>query len=210
MPARNTGFAPRSALFAAASLLFLSLAAPDTHAMGTPPSPPEPKEPSASPASAPSAPDSAAQAAELRARAEGHYKKGWKESESAKADLKAKKPKDAAKKFARALKHFDEAVKLDPAYFEAWNMVGFCSRKTGDLKRAFDAYDKALAIRPDYDEAHEYLGEAYLMSGDVAKAKEQLAWLKEKQSAEAAELEEAIEAAEKGGAAEHAGHGDDD
>jgi len=177
--------------------------------MGTPASPPPPKEATATPASSQAPPDSAAQAAELRARAEGYYRKGWKQSEDAKADLKAGKSKDAEKKFAKALKQFDEATKLDAAYFEAWNMVGFCSRKTGDLKRAFDAYDKALTLKPDYDEAHEYLGEAYLMKGDVAKAKEQLAWLQEHKSDEAAELQESIDAVEKGKPAEHAGHDDD-
>ena len=80
-------------------------------------------------------------------------------------------------------------------------MVGFCARKSGDLKRAFDAYQKCLAIEPEYAEAHEYLGEAYLMSGDLAKAKEQLAWLRSRKSDEADELGEKVEAYEKGGSA---------
>lgn len=170
------------------------LAVSQVRAAGTPPP--------ATPTSA--TPDSASAAAAARQRAEALYRKAYKESEEAKAQ-QAKKPKDAAKKFAKALQRFDEATRLDPSYFEAWNMVGFCARKTGDLKRAFAAYDRALALRPDYEEAHEYLGEAYLASGDLAKAKEQLAWLEEKKSSEAEELREAIEAAEKG-APEHAGH----
>lgn len=145
----------------------------------------------------PSAVDPAADDARARARAKALYKKAYEETERAKADLLAKKDKEAAKRFGKALKQFDEATRLDPANYEAWNMVGFCARKTGDLKRAFAAYEKALAINPDYDEAHEYLGEAWLLSGDIAKAREELAWLKGKQSEEAAELEEAIEAAEK-------------
>lgn len=201
MPARKSLYVPRLALMTAALLAASSFAAARVDAFGS--SPKAAKAPA-------TAADSAAATAKARASAEALYKKGWDESEAAKADLANKKTKDANKKFAKALKHYDEATKLDPAYFEAWNMVGFCSRKTGDLKRSFAAYDKALALKPDYDEAHEYLGEAYLMSGDIAKAKEQLAWLKEKQSPEAAELEEAIEAAEKGQPAEHAGHGDND
>jgi Tfp pilus assembly protein PilF len=75
-------------------------------------------------------------------------------------------------------------------------MLGYCARKTGDLKRAFDAYQKCLTINPEYEEAHEYLGEAYVMAGNLAKAKEQLAWLKSRKSEEAEELEEAIAKAE--------------
>jgi len=202
-----------SARLASVAALFLFALStgpvPGSRAAGTPP-PKDPAPPPSTPASAPAPPDTAAALAETKARAQGYYKKGWKDSEAAKAALKAKKDKDAAKKFAKALKSFEEAVKLDPANYEAWNMVGFCSRKTGDLKKAFAAYEQALTLNPDYEEAHEYLGEAYLMSGDIAKAKEQLAWLKEKKSEEAAELQESIDAAEKGGSGERAGHHDDD
>ena len=77
-------------------------------------------------------------------------------------------------------------------------MVGYCSRKSGDLKRAFEAYAKCIEIEPEYAPAHEYLGEAYLMSGDVAKAKAQLLWLVARKAAgEVATLTQSIEAYEK-------------
>ena len=177
----------------ALALVTASAGAPSAWAAPTPPK-------SSAPASTP-ADDSAAEAARARARAKTLYGKAYEETERAKADLLAKKDKDATKRFSKALKQFDEATRLDPDYFEAWNMVGYCARKTGDLKRAFAAYEKSLAINPDYEEAHEYLGEAWLLSGDIAKAREQLDWLKEKQSEEAAELEASIEAAEKAKAA---------
>jgi tetratricopeptide (TPR) repeat protein len=202
MTARKSLSLLRLAPFAAVFLIGGPLAAAPALAFGTAPSSKPAK------VSTPASPeDSAAMAAKTRASAEALYKRAWEDSEAGKADLKKNKPKDANKKFAKALKRYDEATRLDPTYFEAWNMVGYCSRLTGDLKRSFAAYDKALQLKPDFDEAHEYLGEAYLMSGDIAKAKEQLAWLKEKQSAEAAELEEAIEAAEKGQPADQAGKG---
>jgi tetratricopeptide (TPR) repeat protein len=69
-------------------------------------------------------------------------------------------------------------------------------RKTGDLKRAFAAYQTCLSINPEYEEAHEYLGEAYVQSGDLPKAKQQLAWLRSRDSDEANELEESIDKAE--------------
>ena len=136
-------------------------------------------------------------AAETRALAEQEYKKGYKDSEDA-TKLKQKgKTAESTEKFGKALKHFEEAIRLYEPYAEAWNMVGYCSRNVGDLHRAFDAYDRSLAIRPDYEEAHEYVGEAYLMAGNIEKAKEQLAWLTAKKSDEAKVLAEAIDAAEK-------------
>ena len=136
-----------------------------------------------------------------RAQAEKQYAKGFEEAEEAKKELAAGKADSAKKKFGKALKKFDEATKLDPGYYQAWNMVGYCARKTGDMKRAFAAYEKCLAIEPDYAEAHEYLGEAYVMVGDIAKAKEQLHWLRSRNSDEAEELAEKIEAASPGSAA---------
>ena len=192
----------RSSWAAVALLAAATLAAPPVQAAGTPPSPPPPSEPPAMPAAAPDQPpDSATVAKENRAHAEDLYRKGYKEAQDAQKALDAKKDKDAKKKFAKALQRFQDAVKLDPSYFEAWNMAGFCSRKSGDVKAAFDYYDKALALRPDYEEAHEYLGEAYLQSGDVPKAKEQLQWLQDHKSTQAATLEASIATAEKGGSA---------
>ena len=189
----------RAALFATPLLaaLALALVAPPAESSGTP-SPPKdrPIKPEAAPAGQP--PDSAAINAEaraFRARAEEAYAKGYAEAQEAKALQKAGKEKDAKKKFGKALGKFQGIVESHPDYYEAWNMLGFCARKTGDLKRAFSAYEKCLAINPEYEEAHEYLGEAYLMAGNPAKAKEQLAWLKSRNSEEAEELEEAIEAA---------------
>ena len=140
----------------------------------------------------------AAPASNERRRAEALYAKGYEESRRA-ADLEASgKAKEARKEYERALGRFDEAVRLDERYFEAWNMLGYCARKTGDLRRSFDAYDRCLALRPDYEPAHEYRGEGYLQNGEIEKAKGELQWLRERKSAQADLLEAAIEAAEKG------------
>ena len=131
----------------------------------------------------------------VRAEAESHYRKGYEEVEKAKKALGKGKAEDAKKKFGKALGKFEYATELDPNYYQAWNMVGYCARQQGDLKRAFAAYSKCLALEPEYEEAHEYLGEAYVMSGEIAKAKEQLAWLRSRDSKEAAELAARIDAA---------------
>jgi tetratricopeptide (TPR) repeat protein len=194
MPARPIT-RPAPALLAALLLAF-ALAPATSRAAGTPP----PKSnPSGSAEELPEAPDTsgtAASASQARADAEKQYRDGYSLAEDANHDLAASKEKDAQKKFGKALKKFQHAADLDPKYYEAWNMVGYCSRQTGDLKRAFAAYDKCLEIKPDYEEAHEYLGEAYLKMGDLAKAKEQLAWLKSRGSKEAGELSEKIAQAE--------------
>ena len=173
----------------------ISLAlAPGVYAAGSAPPPPKPPQQSEM---MPAATHEAADSAAGRAQAEKAYAKGWEISEEAKKELAGGKMDSAKKRFGKALKKFSEATDNDPTYYQAWNMVGFCSRKSGDLKRAFAAYEKCLEIQPEYEAAHEYLGEAYLMSGDRAKAKEQLAWLVGHKSKEAGELATKIEASEK-------------
>ena len=188
----------RSAL--AGSVLALFALAPLALGSGSAPSPPPRQEPppsEASPAGFGKSADSTVVPG--RADAEKSYAKGWEISEDAKKDLAAGKADSAKKKFGKALKKFKDAVDTDPAYFEAWNMVGFCSRKSGDLKRSFEAYEKCLLIQPEYAQAHEYLGEAYLMSGDLAKAKEQLLWLVSRKSEQAGELATKIDEFQKNG-----------
>jgi len=153
----------------------------------------------ASPAAAHEAttPEESEEVAQQRALAEGEYKKGYKDAEKAKKFLKEENAAEAAKHFGKALKRFEEAVRLYEPYADAWNMIGFCSRQVGDLKRAFDAYDRALAIDPEHEEAHEYVGEAYVKVSNFGKAREHLEWLRAHGSDEAEELAEVIEQAER-------------
>jgi Flp pilus assembly protein TadD len=77
--------------------------------------------------------------------------------------------------YAAAIPHLQRAVKQNPEDANAYNLLGFSQRKTGNLDAAFAAYGRALAIDPAHRQAREYLGEAYLQAGDLAKAQEQLA-----------------------------------
>jgi tetratricopeptide (TPR) repeat protein len=61
---------------------------------------------------------------------------------------------------------------------DAWNYLGFCSRKLGKKEDALGYYQKALAINPKHKGAHEYLGELYLQMDDLPKAEAELATLK--------------------------------
>lgn len=78
----------------------------------------------------------------------------------------------AKKYYTDARARFDEATQADPKLAQAWNGLGYTSRKLGDYKSSLAAYDKALEIRPGYPEATEYRGEAYLGLGRLEDAKQ--------------------------------------
>jgi tetratricopeptide (TPR) repeat protein len=102
--------------------------------------------------------------------------------------------KDAAlKRYRRALERSRHAVELDSTYHEAWNLVGFTSRKLGDYPASFAAYQVALRLKPDFALAREYYGEGLLETGDLAGARGQLVALRTCGTPELiAELETAI------------------
>ncbi|HUG73779.1 MAG TPA: tetratricopeptide repeat protein [Steroidobacteraceae bacterium] len=79
--------------------------------------------------------------------------------------------------FVRARENFRKAVAADPDMKEAWNMLGFTSRKLGEYEESLKAYDKALALAPSYPEAIEYRGELFLLTGRLAQTKEAYATL---------------------------------
>ena len=161
--------------------------------------------PAASPEASMSPEEKAAQAKQSAIET---YDKYFEETEKAAAEMEeartlkaggedsAKKAADkreaAIKRYRKAIGGFKKAIKLDPGYYEAWNMLGYSNRKVGQLGEAFAAYETCLKLNPDYDLAHEYLGEAWLQAGNVDKAKVELAWLVEHKSREAANLEKAI------------------
>jgi tetratricopeptide (TPR) repeat protein len=122
-------------------------------------------------------PDQPVKGSSLRQDAEAAYALAYEEVSKAKKDLAADNAKSAEKHFKRALDQSQHAVERDEKYYEAWNLVGYCSRKLGDYDRAFASYGKALDIKSDYAPAREYLGEAWLEKGDPKKAREQLLFL---------------------------------
>jgi tetratricopeptide (TPR) repeat protein len=79
-----------------------------------------------------------------------------------------------AERYDEAIPLLQKVVAKNPNDADAWNYLGFCSRKLGKTKEALDYYTKALAIDPNHKGAHEYLGELYLLMKDPAKAQEQL------------------------------------
>ena len=93
-----------------------------------------------------------------------------------------------------AIASFKKAIALNPSYAEAYNMLGFCTRKLGNTADAFTYYDKALQLKPNFPEAREYYGEAYLQAGDLLKALQQYVILQKAGSKYAKDLFEDIDA----------------
>ena len=83
---------------------------------------------------------------------------------------------------------FKAAIAKRSDYAEAYNMLGFCTRKMGNVAGAFAFYEKALQLKPNFPEAREYYGEAYLQQGDLAKAVQQYIILEKAGSKNASEL----------------------
>jgi tetratricopeptide (TPR) repeat protein len=78
-----------------------------------------------------------------------------------------------AGKYQDGANAFQKAIALKADYAEAYNMLGFCTRKLGNAKQAITYYEKALTLKPAFPEAREYYGEAYLQVGNLAKAVQQ-------------------------------------
>jgi tetratricopeptide (TPR) repeat protein len=79
--------------------------------------------------------------------------------------------------FKKARDMFRSAVQSDPNMKEAWNMLGYSTRKLGEYEESLQAYDKALALAPDYPEAIEYRAELFLLTGRLPQVKEAYASL---------------------------------
>src|SRR5438034_3166474 len=70
------------------------------------------------------------------------------------------------KNWEQAIAAYQQAIRIDPKYAEAWNNMGFCYRKVKQYDKALDAYKQAMALKPDFPHPHEYLGRTYLAMGN--------------------------------------------
>ena len=78
---------------------------------------------------------------------------------------------EVKKGYAEAREKFRTAAAADPNMKEAWNLVGYTSRRLGDYEASLKAYDAALKLQPDYPEAIEYRAELFLLTGRLDDAK---------------------------------------
>ena len=79
--------------------------------------------------------------------------------------------------YPAAIRLLEGVVAKNDRNADAYNLLAYSIRKSGDAAKSIPIYEKALAIDPKHRGAHEYIGEAYLALGDLAKAKQHLATL---------------------------------
>ena len=82
-----------------------------------------------------------------------------------------------ARDYAGALPLLQQVVAKDARNADAYNLMGFATRKSGNPNGSLQYYQQALAIDAKHLGAHEYIGEAYLMLDQPAQAEQHLARL---------------------------------
>jgi len=82
-----------------------------------------------------------------------------------------------ARDYSGALPLLQQVVTKDPKNADAYNLMGFATRKSGDANGSLQYYQQALAIDSRHIGAYEYLGQAYLILGRLPEAEQQLARL---------------------------------
>lgn len=82
-----------------------------------------------------------------------------------------------AKDYKGALALLQQVVAKDAKNADAYNLMGFATRKSGDPNGSLQHYNQALTIDPKHIGAHEYVGEAYLMLDRLKEAEQHLARL---------------------------------
>ncbi len=82
-----------------------------------------------------------------------------------------------ARNYAGAMPLLQQVVAKDPKNADAYNLMGYATRKSGNPNGSLVYYNQALGIDPKHLGAHEYVGEAYLPLGRLPEAEQQLARL---------------------------------
>ena len=82
-----------------------------------------------------------------------------------------------AKRYQEAMPYLQQAIAKDPKNADAYNLMGYATRKSGNANGSLQYYNQALAIDPKHLGAHEYIGEAYLQLDRPAEAQQHLARL---------------------------------
>jgi len=75
-----------------------------------------------------------------------------------------------AQDWSGAISTLLDLVDAAPDNADAYNLLGYASRKSGDPDRAWAFYDAALRINPNHLGALEYQGELFILKGDIAAA----------------------------------------
>ena len=78
----------------------------------------------------------------------------------------------AQQQYQAAIDSYQQAIKLQPQFFEAYANLGIAYRGLGQLDAAIDSYQRAIAINPDYAPAYNSLGSALKTQGKLNAAVE--------------------------------------
>jgi Flp pilus assembly protein TadD len=78
-----------------------------------------------------------------------------------------------------AIALLNKVTAAEPKNPEAYNLLGYSVRKSGNPQGSLQYYQYALSLDPKHLGANEYIGEAYLQLNDLAKAEEHLKRLDE-------------------------------
>jgi predicted Zn-dependent protease len=92
-------------------------------------------------------------------------------------DFENAKSAIAAKQYTNAIGWLQRVIAAEPNNPEAYNLMGFATRKSGNPTGSLQYYQKALSLDPKHLGAHEYIGEAYLMLDQPQQAEAHLARL---------------------------------
>jgi len=82
-----------------------------------------------------------------------------------------------AKRYGEAIPLLQQVVAKDPKNADAYNLLGYATRKSGNPNGSLQYYTTALQIDPKNLGANEYIGEAYLMLNKLPQAEQHLARL---------------------------------
>lgn len=93
-----------------------------------------------------------------------------------------------------AIAAYQQAVRVEPKFAEAWNNMGYCYRKAKQFDKALDAYKQAISLKPDFAYPHEYAARTYLAMGNKDGAMREYEILKRLDGKMAGEVLKAIQA----------------
>ena len=80
--------------------------------------------------------------------------------------------------YKAAIVYLKKSIRDDPNNPDAFNMLGFNSRKLGNNDEAFSYYNKALDLNPEHLGTHEYIGRLYLNLDQPEESKKHFRILK--------------------------------
>ncbi|MCX6089150.1 MAG: tetratricopeptide repeat protein [Candidatus Atribacteria bacterium] len=75
-----------------------------------------------------------------------------------------------AEEFKKALPYFEDAVKKDPQYADAYFEIGYCQLYSEKYQEAIKAFKKVLTLKPEDSESFFYLGMSYAELEDYQNA----------------------------------------